>query len=281
MSAPEIHIRPRPRSWPQRPDPGIAVELRDLHLSYGAHDILKGIDLAVREGTTTALVGPSGSGKTTLLRCVNYLATPVAGEVWVDGELVGREERGGRLYPASERVLRGHRRRTGMVFQRFNLFANLSALANVAFAPVSAGLCSRAEAQERASALLARVGLSHRENALPSQLSGGQQQRVAIARALAMQPKVMLFDEATSALDPELSREVLAVMQELAKAGMTMLVVTHETGFARTVADDIVFMEAGRIVSQGSPETMFSDDAPERVQSFFRCRPQTGSASRK
>ncbi len=265
MSAPEN----QPRFWPQRPGPGIAVELRGLHLSYGAHQILRGIDLTVREGTTTALVGPSGSGKTTLLRCVNYLATPVAGEVWVDGEMVGREERAGRLYPARERILREHRRRTGMVFQRFNLFANLSARANVAFAPVSAGLCSRAEAQDRASTLLARVGLSHRENALPAQLSGGQQQRVAIARALAMQPRVMLFDEATSALDPELSREVLAVIQELAQSGMTMLVVTHETGFARTVADDIVFMEAGRIVSQGSPEAMFSDDAPERVRRFL------------
>ena len=270
MSAPLISAGGQARSWPARPDAGVAVELRDLHLSYGAHEILGGIDLKVMEGTTTALVGPSGSGKTTLLRCVNYLAKPHTGEIWVDGELVGYEERGGRRYPARDTTLRSHRRRTGMVFQRFNLFANLSALANVAFAPVSAGLCSRAEGRERARALLARVGLSHREDALPTQLSGGQQQRVAIARALAMQPKVMLFDEATSALDPELSREVLAVMRELAQTGMTMLVVTHETGFARTVADEIVFMEAGRIVAQGKPETMFSDQAPERIRSFFR-----------
>jgi polar amino acid transport system ATP-binding protein len=255
--------------WPQKPDMSHAVELRGLGLSIDGQDILRGVDLAIRKGTTTAIIGPSGSGKTTLLRCVNYLARPTAGEVWVDGQIVGHREHNGRLAPAGERLLRVHRRQTGMVFQKFNLFRNLNILANVAFAPVAAGLCSRVEAEERARRLIGRVGLSHKLHNMPEQLSGGQQQRVAIARALAMEPKVMLFDEATSALDPELSREVLHLMQELAEEGLTMIVVTHEMSFARNVAHEVVFMENGAIHAKAPPEALFSDHAPERVRAFL------------
>lgn len=255
--------------WPNKPDARNAVELRGLGLSIGGHDILRNIDLTIRQGRTTAIIGPSGSGKTTLLRCVNYLACPTAGEVWVDGLLVGQSERNGRLVRAREKLLRLHRQQTGMVFQKFNLFRNMSILENVAFAPVSAGLCSRAEAEERARRLVSRVGLSHKLDSLPEQLSGGQQQRIAIARALAMQPRVMLFDEATSALDPELSREVLLLMQELAEEGLTMMVVTHEMSFAHDVAHEVVFMENGSIHAKGPPELLFSERAPERVRTFL------------
>jgi polar amino acid transport system ATP-binding protein len=255
--------------WPEKPDPVHAVELRGVGLSIGDQGILNNIDLAIRKATTTAIIGPSGSGKTTLLRCINYLARPMAGEVWVGGQLVGHRERNNRLVPAGERLLRHHRRQTGMVFQKFNLFRNMSILENVAFAPVSSGICTREEANDRARRLVARVGLAHKLDSLPEQLSGGQQQRIAIARALAMEPKVMLFDEATSALDPELSREVLLLMQELAEEGMTMIVVTHEMSFARNVAHEVVFMENGSIYAKAPPAELFSDLAPERVQTFL------------
>ncbi|MBF9235495.1 amino acid ABC transporter ATP-binding protein [Microvirga sp. BT350] len=245
------------------------VEIRDLGLSYGARPVLKGVNLAVPRGQTVAIIGPSGSGKTTLLRCVNYLARPTEGEIWVGGTLVGQRETHGKLEPAPECILRTHRTVTGMVFQQFNLFRNLTVLQNVTFAPIHANGRDRASAEEKARSLIARVGLSHKLDAYPSQLSGGQQQRVAIARALAMDPKVMLFDEATSALDPELAREVLVVMRELSEEGMTMLVVTHEMSFARNVAHQIVFMEEGRILQIAAPEELFSEDAHPRIKTFL------------
>jgi polar amino acid transport system ATP-binding protein len=217
-----------------------------------------------------AIIGPSGSGKTTLLRCINYLTRPSGGEVWVGGHLVGQYPVGGRLRPAPDHVLRRHRLDTGMVFQQFNLFRNMNVLDNVTFAPLSTGRGSPEEIRARALQLVERVGLGHKLDAFPSELSGGQQQRIAIARALAMQPKVMLFDEATSALDPELAREVLDVMRELAREGMTMVVVTHEMGFAREVADRVVFMERGEIALQGPPSHVFSDKAPDRMSRFLQ-----------
>jgi polar amino acid transport system ATP-binding protein len=263
-------ISPEGRRWPEPPPADVMVELRGIALSYGLLDVLKGVDLSVRKGQTVAIIGPSGSGKTTLLRCINYLAVPNGGEVWVNGILVGHRSVNGKLVPAGERLLRTHRTETGMVFQQFNLFSNMTVLENVMFAPTVARGIARREAAERAKALIARVGLASKVDAYPSELSGGQQQRIAIARALAMNPKVMLFDEATSALDPELAREVLAVMGELAKEGMTMIVVTHEMGFAREVADRIVFMEAGEIVQAGTPAEMFSAGAHQRVREFLR-----------
>lgn len=256
--------------WPEKPDPVHAVELRGVGLSIGEQGILNNIDLAIREATTTAIIGPSGSGKTTLLRCINYLARPTAGEVWVGGQLVGHRERNNRLVPAGERLLRHHRRQTGMVFQKFNLFRNMSILENVAFAPVSSGICTRAEANDRARRLVARVGLAHKLDSLPEQLSGGQQQRIAIARALAMEPKVMLFDEATSALDPELVDEVNLVMKQLAAEHMTMLIVTHEMRFAAEVSDRVMFMDGGLVVEQGEPSRVLSNPTEERTRAFLR-----------
>lgn len=256
--------------YPAGPDIHNMVELRGITLSYGTQTVLHGVDLCVAKGEVVALIGPSGSGKTTLIRCINYLARPDAGEVWVGGKLIGQTNVGGRLRPATEARLRQHRLMTGMVFQQFNLFRNMTVLENVMFAPVATATASPDAARTRAVALIERVGLGAKLNARPAELSGGQQQRVAIARALAMQPHVMLFDEATSALDPELAREVLEVMRELAADGMTMIVVTHEMGFARTVADRVVFMEGGRIVMQGPPSVMFSDRAPPRIRSFLQ-----------
>lgn len=257
------------RRWPDRPESDNIVELRKIRLDYGPLTVLHDVDLAIRKGETVAIIGPSGSGKTTLLRCINYLARPTAGEVWVGGHLVGQVEKGSKLHAASEGILRLHRLETGMVFQQFNLFRNMTVLENVMYAPMACGVASKEEARERATTLIGRVGLASKLSALPHELSGGQQQRIAIARALAMQPKVMLFDEATSALDPELAREVLEVMRELAREGMTMVVVTHEMGFARNVADRVVFMENGRIVDDGPPELIFSDKGPQRIQSFL------------
>jgi len=246
------------------------VELRGLSLDIAGQSILKNVDLSLPKGQTTAIIGPSGSGKTTLLRCINYLARPTAGEIRVDGQLIGQKPGKTGLRPVSERVLRGHRRQTGMVFQQFNLFRNMTVLENVMFAPLASKQASRAEIEQRASRLIARVGLAHKHDAYPSQLSGGQQQRIAIARALAMEPKVMLFDEATSALDPELAREVLEVMRELAQEGMTMIVVTHEMGFAREVAQQIVFMEQGAVIEVAAPDQLFSASAPERIRHFLK-----------
>lgn len=264
-----MNIGKQDRRWPDRPDPENIVELRGVRLDYGILNVLHDVNLTIREGETVAIIGPSGSGKTTLLRCINYLARPTAGEVWVDRHLVGQVEKGGKLHPATEGVLRLHRLETGMVFQQFNLFRNMTVLQNVMYAPVACRVTSKEEARDRAVRLIERVGLGGKLSARPHELSGGQQQRIAIARALAMQPKVMLFDEATSALDPELAREVLEVMRELAREGMTMVVVTHEMGFARNVADRVVFMENGRIVEDGAPAVIFSDQAPKRIRNFL------------
>ena len=256
--------------WPTAPAPEHIVELRKIVLSFGGLQVLKGVDLTVSKGETVAIIGPSGSGKTTLLRCINYLNRPDEGEVWVGGHIVGQHDVGGGLRAAPESVLRKHRLDTGMVFQQFNLFRNMTALDNVTFAPLASGRGTPDEIRGRARQLIERVGLGHKLGAFPHELSGGQQQRIAIARALAMQPKVMLFDEATSALDPELAREVLDVMRQLAKEGMTMVVVTHEMGFAREVADRVVFMEGGHIVLEGPPSEVFSANAPDRIRRFLQ-----------
>jgi polar amino acid transport system ATP-binding protein len=238
--------------------------------AFHGTDVLKGIDLDVAPAEVVCLLGPSGSGKTTFLRCVNQLETIDGGRIWVDGELMGYEERGAKLYRLDDKRIAAQRRDIGMVFQRFNLFPHMTALDNVAEAPVCVKKENRAAARRRAGELLDRVGLAERANAYPAQLSGGQQQRVAIARALAMQPKLMLFDEPTSALDPELVGEVLGVMRELATDGMTMIVVTHEMSFAREVADRVVFMDAGVVVEQGNPRQVISNPQHPRTRSFLQ-----------
>jgi len=241
-----------------------------LHKRFGRLEVLRGIDMAVAKGEVVVLIGPSGSGKTTLLRCINHLEVVDKGRIFVDGELVGyREDRGGRLREDSEREVARKRSAIGMVFQRFNLFPHLTALQNVIEAPMHVRKLPRRRAEERGRGLLAKVGLSDKLNVYPSQLSGGQQQRVAIARALAMEPKLMLFDEPTSALDPELVGEVLEVMKNLAREGMTMVVVSHEMGFAREVADRIVFMDEGVILEQGTPDDMFAKAQHPRTQAFL------------
>lgn len=247
--------------------PMIVVER--VHKSFGQTEVLKGIDLTVDPGKVVCLIGPSGSGKSTLLRCVNNLEAVDAGHVWVDGQLMGYRVAGGRLHRLKERAARHQRRSIGMVFQQFNLFPHLTALENVAMAPVVATGEDRAAAVERAAALLDRVGLLTKRDAYPRQLSGGQQQRVAIARALVLRPKLLLFDEPTSALDPELVGEVLTVMTDLAADGITMLVVTHELAFARDVADNLVFMDAGQIVESGPPAQLIAHPGHERTRSFL------------
>jgi len=246
------------------------VSAVNVHKAFHGTDVLKGIDLDVGAGEVVCLLGPSGSGKTTFLRCVNQLESIDGGRIWVDGDLMGYEEKGGRLHRLDERRIAAQRRDIGMVFQRFNLFPHMTALDNVAEAPVCVKKESRAAARRRAAELLDRVGLAERAHAYPAQLSGGQQQRVAIARALAMQPKLMLFDEPTSALDPELVGEVLGVMRELATDGMTMIVVTHEMSFAREVADRVVFMDAGVVVEQGDPRQVISNPQHPRTRSFLQ-----------
>ncbi len=246
------------------------LRLRNITKDFGGKPILNGVDLDVAATRAVALIGASGSGKTTLLRCVNFLEPPSGGEVWLDGERIGmRATRTGfaRL-PAS--ALRRQRSEIGMVFQQFNLFPHMTAIENVIEAPMALRGLSRKEATEQGRDLLARVGLSDRAEHRPHQLSGGQQQRVAIARALAMKPKLMLFDEPTSALDPELVEEVLGVMRRLAEDGMTMLVVTHEMGFAEDVADEVVFMDAGAIVEQGPPEELFRNPRQPRTRAFLQ-----------
>ncbi|BDG60144.1 amino acid ABC transporter ATP-binding protein [Caldinitratiruptor microaerophilus] len=230
----------------------------DLGKRFGSLEVLRGINLHVRQGEVVCVIGPSGSGKSTLLRCINFLEQPTSGEVWVDGK---RVEPG----PGLQAV----RREVGMVFQRFNLFPHMNVLQNIMLAPVKVRGMAPAEAEELALQLLAKVGLRDKARAFPNHLSGGQQQRVAIARALAMRPRAMLFDEPTSALDPEMIKEVLEVMQELAAEGMTMLVVTHEMGFAREVADRVIFMDEGRIVEEGPPGQVFSEPAHERTRAFL------------
>ncbi|MDX2851088.1 amino acid ABC transporter ATP-binding protein [Actinacidiphila glaucinigra] len=246
-----------------------AVEVRDVHKWYGAHRVLDGISLTVRPGEVTVVIGPSGSGKSTLLRVINHLEKPEAGHVSLDGELIGVRRHGTRLRELSERVILTQRSRIGFVFQNFNLFPHLTVLDNVAAAPVATGRLRKPEARELARTLLGRVGLADRTAAYPRQLSGGQQQRVAIARALALRPGVILFDEPTSALDPELVGEVLSVIKDLATSGTTLVVVTHEIGFAREVADRVVFLDEGRIVEQGPPDRVLNHPEHERTKEFL------------
>jgi polar amino acid transport system ATP-binding protein len=240
-----------------------------VHKSFGPLEVLRGIDLVVERGQVMCIVGPSGSGKSTFLRCINHLEKIDTGRLSVDGTLVGYRRQGDRLHELREKEVAQKRSEIGMVFQRFNLFPHMTALGNVMEAPVQVKRESRREVQDRARALLARVGLSGKADAYPSQLSGGQQQRVAIARALAMRPKLMLFDEPTSALDPELVGEVLDVMRGLAEDGMTMVVVTHEMGFAREVGDELVFMDGGVVVEAGRPREVLADPQHERTRSFL------------
>jgi polar amino acid transport system ATP-binding protein len=237
--------------------------------NFGALRVLKGISLNVRRGEVMCLVGPSGSGKSTFLRCINHLEQVTAGRLWVDGELVGYHERGGKLHEMTAKDAARQRRDIGMVFQKFNLFPHLTALENITEAPIRVKKQKKAAATDRARELLDQVGLAEKAKAYPAQLSGGQQQRVAIARALAMDPKLMLFDEPTSALDPELVGEVLDVMKELARGGMTMIVVTHEMGFAREVADSLVFMDEGVVVESGTPREVLSNPRQQRTKAFL------------
>ncbi|WP_036500546.1 MULTISPECIES: amino acid ABC transporter ATP-binding protein [Nocardia] len=237
--------------------------------NFGALQVLQGVSLEVARGQVMCLIGPSGSGKSTFLRCINHLERVNAGRLYVDGDLVGYRERGGKLYELRPRESARQRRDVGMVFQHFNLFPHRTALANVIEAPIHVKKISRSKAVARARELLDRVGLADKADAYPAQLSGGQQQRVAIARALAMDPKLMLFDEPTSALDPELVGEVLTVMRELAQSGMTMVVVTHEMGFAREVADQLVFMDGGVVVEAGNPREVLANPQHERTQAFL------------
>ncbi|WP_435587720.1 amino acid ABC transporter ATP-binding protein [Micromonospora aurantiaca (nom. illeg.)] len=236
---------------------------------FGPVEVLKGIDLTVAPGEVACLLGPSGSGKSTFLRCVNHLERIDGGQLAVDGELVGYRRQGDRLYELKAREVAARRRDIGMVFQRFNLFPHLTALGNVTEAPVRVLRTPRERAREQALRLLDRVGLADRAHHYPSQLSGGQQQRVAIARAMAMRPKLMLFDEPTSALDPELVGEVLDVMKGLAADGMTMVVVTHEMGFAREVADQVAFLDDGVVVEAGPPDEVLGRPRHERTRAFL------------
>jgi polar amino acid transport system ATP-binding protein len=247
----------------------VMVDLRGVHKSFGDLEVLKGVDLEVRAGTVTVILGPSGSGKSTLLRSINHLEKVDKGLIRIDGQLVGYRRRGDKLYELREREILHQRSQIGFVFQNFNLFGHLTALQNVVEAPVSAQRRKRSEVEPFARELLARVGVGDKADVYPRQLSGGQQQRVAIARALALRPKVLLFDEPTSALDPELVGEVLDVIKELARAGDTMVVVTHEIGFAREVADTVVFMDDGRIVESGPPSAVLDNPTHERTRSFI------------
>jgi polar amino acid transport system ATP-binding protein len=245
------------------------VEANGIHKSFGGVEVLRGVDLTVMPGEVACVIGPSGSGKSTFLRCINHLERIDAGTMSVDGQLIGYRMHGGKLHELRESEVARQRRDIGMVFQRFNLFPHMTAVENVMEAPVTVRRAPKRSAREKAAALLDRVGLGHRCDAYPGQLSGGQQQRVAIARALAMEPRLMLFDEPTSALDPELVGEVLDVMRGLAGDGMTMVVVTHEMGFAREVADSLVFMDEGRIVEAGVPREVLANPRHERTQAFL------------
>ncbi|GAA1540172.1 polar amino acid transport system ATP-binding protein [Microbacterium ginsengiterrae] len=247
---------------------GVVLEAVGVSKSFHGAQVLTEVDLRCRAGETVAIIGPSGSGKSTLLRCLNHLEQPSAGYVRFHDEIVGYGRRGDVYVELSERRLVLQRRKLGMVFQRFNLFGNMTALENVAFALRHTQRIGAARATAEARDALAGVGLSHRFDHYPSQLSGGEQQRVAIARALVLKPEVMLFDEPTSALDPELVGEVLAVIRELSESGMTMVLVTHEMAFARQVADRIVFMESGAVVAEGTTEAILGAEAPERIRRF-------------
>ncbi|MEU9139854.1 amino acid ABC transporter ATP-binding protein [Streptomyces sp. NPDC048404] len=245
------------------------VKSEGVHKSFGPVEVLKGIDLEVKSGEVFCLIGPSGSGKSTFLRCINHLEKVSAGRLYVDGELVGYRQKGDKLYELKDSEVAVKRRDIGMVFQRFNLFPHMTAVENIMEAPIQVKGAKKSDARDRALELLERVGLSDKAKSYPSQLSGGQQQRVAIARALAMDPKLMLFDEPTSALDPELVGDVLDVMRDLAESGMTMIVVTHEMGFAREVGDSLVFMDGGVVVESGNPRDVLTDPQHERTKSFL------------
>ncbi len=245
------------------------IDAQQVHKSYGQVEVLKGINLTVNPGEVACLIGPSGSGKSTMLRCVNHLEKITAGRIYVDGELIGYQEKNGELYEISAKQAARQRAEIGMVFQQFNLFPHRTALENIIEAPVQVNGESTTSATKRARELLASVGLAGKVHNYPAQLSGGQQQRVAIARAVAMRPKLMLFDEPTSALDPELVGDVLRVMKQLAHDGMTMLVVTHEMGFAREVADTVAFMDGGVVVEAGPPSQVLDNPQQERTQSFL------------
>ena len=245
------------------------VQAQAVHKNFGRLEVLRGIDLEVAPREVLCIVGPSGSGKSTFLRCINHLEKVDAGRLSVDGELVGYREHRGKIYELPERDVCRKRAEIGMVFQRFNLFPHMTALQNIMEAPMRVKGEPQKEVEERGRALLARVGLADKLDVYPNQLSGGQQQRVAIARALAMQPKLMLFDEPTSALDPELVGDVLDVMRGLAQDGMTMVVVTHEMGFAREVGDSLVFMDGGVIVESGNPRDVLANPQHERTRSFL------------
>ena len=245
------------------------VKVEGIQKSFGSLEVLKGISLSVDQGEVFVLIGPSGSGKSTLLRTINHLEKIDAGRIWVDGELVGYRQVGDKLHELRDSEIVDSRSKIGMVFQHFNLFPHMTALDNVALAPRIVLDRNGGEARRRAKELLDRVGLADKADEYPSRLSGGQQQRVAIARALAMEPKVMLFDEVTSALDPELVKDVLDVMRGLADLGMTMLVVTHEMGFAREVANQVIFMDEGVIVEQGSPDQVIGSPKEERTKRFL------------
>jgi polar amino acid transport system ATP-binding protein len=245
------------------------VKAEGVHKRFGRLEVLKGINLEVQRGEVMCILGPSGSGKSTFLRCINHLEKINAGRLYVDGELVGYREYGGKLHELHERDVARKLAQIGVVFQSFNLFPHMTALENVTLAPTRVLGVSRDEARRRATELLNRVGLGDKLGTYPVALSGGQQQRVAIARALAMEPKLMLFDEPTSALDPELVGDVLDAMRQLAREGMTMIVVTHEMGFAREVADTVVFMDEGVVVESGRPDQVLSSPQHERTKSFI------------
>ncbi|MDS0134122.1 MULTISPECIES: amino acid ABC transporter ATP-binding protein [unclassified Amycolatopsis] len=245
------------------------VSAQRICKSFGSVDVLKGIDLEVHEREVLCLIGPSGSGKSTLLRCINHLEKIDAGRLYVDGVLVGYQQRGDKLHELREKEVALQRKDIGMVFQRFNLFPHMTALENIMEAPIQVRREPKAQVRQRALELLERVGLADKAKNYPAQLSGGQQQRVAIARALAMQPKLMLFDEPTSALDPELVGDVLGVMKQLAKDGMTMVVVTHEMQFAREVADKVLFMDGGVVVEEGPPDQVIGEPREERTKAFL------------
>ncbi|HEX6673935.1 MAG TPA: amino acid ABC transporter ATP-binding protein [Actinomycetes bacterium] len=245
------------------------VKAEAVHKSFGHLEVLKGIDLEVRPNEVVVLLGPSGSGKSTFLRCINHLEKINGGRLWVDGELVGYREEGGKLHELRDREVARKRADIGMVFQRFNLFPHMTAIENVCEAPCQVKGTRKDEARRRGRELLDQVGLADKADVYPMQLSGGQQQRVAIARALAMDPKLMLFDEPTSALDPELVGDVLDAMKKLARDGMTMIVVTHEMGFAREVGDKVVFMDEGVVVEEGPPAEVFAKPKHQRTRTFL------------
>jgi polar amino acid transport system ATP-binding protein len=258
----------------------LMVEARGVRKHFGSVTILKGVDLKVECGSVTCLIGPSGSGKTTFLRCINHLENVDSGRLYVDGELIGYEERNNRLYELKPRQIAQARLKTGMVFQRFNLFPHMTVLENITEAPLRILKRPRDEVTDEAHTLMARVGMADRGASYPRELSGGQQQRIAIARALAMKPKLMLFDEPTSALDPELVGEVLETMKSLADSGMTMVVVTHELGFAREVGDQIVFMDGGVVVESGSPAVVLGSPKHDRTRGFLsKCSSGVGRRS--